>query len=84
MAHLKSISLDNLIDNTTNRRVKRHLITTRNTLGSESRGDEIDKVRKLADSGPLLQRGTEFRKYSLEKTLGIELKKLGERRINIR
>jgi hypothetical protein len=59
-------------------------MTTRNTLDSESRGDEIDKVRKLADSGPLLQRGTEFRKYSLKKTLGIELKKLGQRRINIR
>jgi hypothetical protein len=31
-------------------------------------------VRKLADSDPLLQRGAEFRKYSLEKTLGIEFK----------
>jgi hypothetical protein len=40
----------------------------------ESRGEEIDTVRELADSKPILQRGAEFRKDNLEKTLGTDFK----------
>ena len=45
-----------------------HSHKIRYTLRSESLGEEIDTMRKLADSDLVLQRRTEFRKDRLEKT----------------